>query len=55
MANAERIRRIAQRLARMEAAKLEEVERIILILAAADVRTAARIHQMAMAVWRSAK
>lgn len=55
MANAERIRRIAQRLARMEDAKLEEVERIILILTAADIRTVARIHKMAMAVWRSAK
>ena len=55
MANTERIRRIVQRLARMETAKLEEVERIILILAAADIRTVARIHQMAMAVWRSTK
>ena len=55
MADTDRVRRIAERLARMEAARLEEIERILLILAAADMRTVARIHQMALAVWRATK
>ena len=55
MANRERVQRIVRRLERMEEAKLEIVEKVVMILAAADVRTAARIQQMAMAVWRLAK
>lgn len=55
MANRERVQRIVRRLERMEEAKLEIVEKVVMILAAADIRTVARIHQMAMAVWRSAK
>ena len=55
MANRERVQRIVRRLERMEEAKLEIVEKVVMILAAADVRTAARIHQMTMAVWRSTK
>lgn len=52
MANRERVQRIVRRL---EEEKLEIVEKVVMILAAADVRTAARIHQMAMAVWRATK
>ena len=55
MANRERVQRIVRRLERMEEAKLEIVEKVVMILAAADIRTVARIHQMAMAVWRSTK
>lgn len=55
MANRERVQRIVRRLERMEESKLEIVEKVVLILAAADVRTAARIHQMALSVWRAAK
>ena len=55
MANRERVQRIVRRFERMEEAKLEIVEKVVMILAAADVRTAARIQQMAMAVWRSTK
>lgn len=55
MANRERVQRIVRRLERMEEAKLEIAEKVVMILAAADIRTVARIHQMAMAVWRSAK
>ena len=52
MANRERVQRIVRRL---EEEKLEIVEKVVMILAAADVRTAARIHQMDMAVWRATK
>lgn len=55
MANRERVQRIVRRLERMEEAKLEIVEKVVMILAAADIRTVARIHQIAMAVWRSTK
>ena len=55
MANRERVQRIVRRLERMEEAKLEIVEKVVMILAAADIRTVARIHQMAMAGWRSTK
>ena len=55
MANRERVQRIVQRLERMEEAKLEIVEKVVMILAAADIRTVARIHQMALSVWRAAK
>lgn len=55
MADADRVRRITERLAKMETARLEEIEKILLILAAADMRTVARIHQMALAVWRATK
>ena len=55
MANRERVQRIVRRLERMEGAKAEIVEKGVRILAAADVRTGARSHQMAMAGWRSTK
>lgn len=55
MANRERVQRIVRRLQPLEEAKLEIVEKVVMIMAAADVRTAARIHQMAMAVWRATK
>lgn len=55
MANRERVQRIVRRLERMEEAKLEIVEKVVLILAAADMRTAARIHQIALSVWRTVK
>lgn len=55
MANRERIHRIVRRLDRMEEAKLEIVEKVVIVLSAADVRTAERIHQMALSVWRAVK
>ena len=55
MANRERVQRIVRRLERMEEAKLEIVEKVVIVLSAADVRTAERIHQMALSVWRAVK
>ena len=55
MANRERVQRIVRRLERMEEAKLEIVEKVVIVLSAADVRTAERINQMALSVWRAVK
>ena len=53
MANRDRIQRIVRRLEMMKEAKLEIAEKVVIVLSAADVRTAERIRQIALSVWRA--